>query len=263
MKIFSFHLLFICLNATLYLAVNAQRIASCRQNSDCAAPGCTCHANKCVNLREWHVNLAHCPICSSSAECTAPGDSCVILNLRKCKTCSTQAFLPAVDMCAAGSTATSSSSAKCVSTNFLLKHGLSHAAIRHFGDSDVLCIPGLPCASPGHLLRQCTTASGSCELISYQQVCRQRNDCTASRMPVSQVKHSSDWSKFRIISDHSSLTLTSLSAHHEASATSPSRIIANVTDFANQAGFGFFSDVIASLPYYMNRLRYIMDFRET
>ena len=160
-------------------------------------------------------------------------------NSAKCDECSEQLLNKAMKSC---------EQAVCVSTKFLVSHGLHGKAIRHFGSASVICIPGLPCGTPGHLLRECNEQV--CKLVSYEQVCERRSDCVRTKMGVSQLKHSHDWSNYQVRTKHTTISLTSLSA--DASATSsiaPSRILAKLIDTMNHVGLGKLSDVLAALPH--------------
>ncbi|KAI0558490.1 hypothetical protein FGB62_207g07 [Gracilaria domingensis] len=58
--------------------------------------------------------------------------------------------------------------ADCVETAWLKKNGFAHGILKERGVSKVWCIPGLPCATEGHLLAECD-AHGACELVPYSQ----------------------------------------------------------------------------------------------
>ncbi len=144
---------------------------------------------------------------------------------------------------------------KCVSTAFLRKHNLLDEAIVHGGSAKVLCIPGLPCGTSGHLIRKCNF-QGLCDLVSYKEVCENRVDCVESRMQVSQLSHKYDWSKFQIKSDDTTFSLTSLSVDPESRSTyfSFSRCVAIMTDFMIQYGMSSVCDVVAGSPILAKRI---------
>ncbi len=129
--------------------------------------------------------------------------------------------------------------AKCVSTKWLEDNGMSPGILRKGPVSKVICIPGLPCATPGHLLRRCEQQS--CSLVTYKEVCDNRSDCTESAMEVSQLSHQFDWSNVR----SGELALTSLSAHPNSTALSISRLIAHIADQLNKKNLGFVTDLAA------------------
>lgn len=105
--------------------------------------------------------------------------------------------------------------ALCVSsTKWLENRGLSNKVIRHGGYTTVLCISGLPCGTPGHLLNRCT-GSESCYLESYAEICLKRTDCSMSQMRFSQISHAFNWAQFS--NEDGTLFLSSLSAHPNAS----------------------------------------------
>lgn len=112
-------------------------------------------------------------------------------------------------------------------------------------------LPGLPCRTAGHILRECTNRTGDCRLVTYREVCERRNDCVASTAAVSQLSHTLDWSQFIFAGDveGSRLEFTSLSAHALSFPTSPSRIIAHVCDHLNSIGLGSVSNMVALLPH--------------
>lgn len=58
-----------------------------------------------------------------------------------------------------------------------------HAAIRYACVARVMCMSGLSCGTPGHLLRQ----NGA--LVSCREVCETRSDCIEYTAAVSQLSH--------------------------------------------------------------------------
>lgn len=135
-------------------------------------------------------------------------------------------------------------------SSWLLERGLGHAAIRHFGVANVLCISGLPCTTSGHILCECTNAgegSGECKLVTYQEVCERHGDCIASAAAVSQLCHTFGCSQFKADGNAEGITLelTSLSAHAASGPLSPSRLIASVGDYLNSIGLGSVCDAVA------------------
>ncbi len=151
---------------------------------------------------------------------------------------------------------------KFISTAFLMERGLGHAFIRHFGGAGVLCIPGLPCGTASHLLRECAS-DATCKLVSYAQVCQHRRDYVASKMAVSQLKHSFDWPQYHISSGSTTLSLTSLSANPEASSIALSRIPAKMTDLLNQVGLGFICDAVATVHHTLAQMSSTLHFSES
>lgn len=138
---------------------------------------------------------------------------------------------------------------KCVSTAFLRQNNLLHMALNHGEHANVLCIPGLPCATSGHLVRSCTT-DHSCRLVTYREICDNRVDCIESRMPVSQLSHKYDWSQFRSISDSVVLSLTSLSVNPDSASAFyySSWTIAAVADMLIKNGLGIVCDMASVTP---------------
>ena len=189
------------------------------------------------------------PFCAKNSVLQKAGQSCTQI-------CSSNSSSPQCLECAqsAMTRARNACNPKCISSQFLFERGLGHSAIRHHGEADVLCVPGLPCGTSGHLLRKCSgTSDTSCKLVSYDRVCRERKDCIASRMPVSQLKHSHDWSVYRVHSGSTSLSLTSLSADPESSPLAVSYIVAQIADTLNRVGLGRVCDAFASFPYSLAR----------
>ncbi len=148
----------------------------------------------------------------------------------------------------------------CVSTSWLARQGLSQHVIYNGGQAHVICIPGLPCGTSGHLLRVCRAGRASCTLVSYASLCKERDDCSNSEMSVSQLSHSYDWSVFRISSpsSDSSIELTSLSQNHGANEFSPSNVVARITaDLLNRNGYGHVCNAIARVPHSIRKVRYL------
>jgi len=141
------------------------------------------------------------------------------------------------------SCAVNDAAAPCVETAWLKKNDLIHAAIRHAGVARVLCIPGLPCGTAGHLLRRRNGA-----LVSFREVCETRSDCVESTAAVSQLSHMYDWSRYSA----GALQLTSLSAHPESHARSVSRVIASLADTLNKNGLGWVCNMVAVLPLHVS-----------
>lgn len=131
----------------------------------------------------------------------------------------------------------------CVSTLWIEKNGFSDGIMKKFAKAPVLCIPDLPCGTPGHALRECDIGN-KCRLHTYKEICEDRNDCVQSVMPVSRLRSSFDWSAVtKTTSDVSgSLTMTSISMHPDASYISVSRMIANVAEKLIQNGMGWAID---------------------
>lgn len=136
--------------------------------------------------------------------------------------------------------------ADCVETAWLKKNGLAHGILKERGVSRVLCIPGLPCATEGHLLRECDE-HGICELVPYSKVCRENNlGCVVTFQPVSRLSHSVDWSSVRIRHHKpgKSLHLTSVSQHVSGPLYYVSRGIAVVASYLGSHGYGRICDSV-------------------
>ncbi len=247
-----FHLLFVATVFACAIAAVTDKNATkndgtCSTHKDCTVEGCTC-------VNDLRSNTSFCAraeiFLKEGLKCV---NSCLLGNdSAECVDCHKKAMNAALKPC----------KPECISTAFLMEHGLGHAAIRHHGVAPVLCIPGLPCGSAGHLLRECTSEK-TCKLVSYAEVCEYRSDCMQSQMPVSQLKHSFDWSVYRIPSGENSLALTSLSAHPDAKSMSFSHIIAKTADLLNQVGLGRLCDVIASFPYSLYDARAALHYSES
>lgn len=235
-----------CKSCTEKEALNAfnqcssKKLALCKQDSDCGKSSCSCTAlsgtslSLCANKESFKSSAKNCSSCTDDADCTGSCDPTnSLLGRRVCDDCliGTKEVVKAFQSCSA-------SSAPCVSTAWLRVNSLTHATIRHAGASPVLCIPGLPCGTPGHLLR-----STSGKLLSFREVCRTRSDCIESAMEVSQLRHDMDWSKYQ--TDDGLFTLTSLSAHPDALPWSSSRIIAIIGDSLNSMRLGKVTNLFA------------------
>ena len=224
-----------------------QKKRSCSMDVDCS-DGCSC-----IKL----PNLS--PFCAKNSVLQEASEPCTQIcssdrSSEQCLECGQSAMRKARKAC----------TPQCISSQFLFERGLEHSAIRHHGVADVLCIPGLPCGTPGHLLRECSrTSDVSCRLVSYDRVCRDRKDCIQSRMPVSQLKHSHDWSVYRVNSGSTSLSLTSLSADPEGSLFAPSYIVAKIADTLNAVGLGFICDSIVSVPHKLAEVRTALHMRDS
>lgn len=144
--------------------------------------------------------------------------------------------------------AISTESVPCISTQWIENNDMSHGILKRGGLSSVLCPTGLPCGTPGHLLRECNGVT--CDLVTYAEVCRISGDCIESVEHVSQLSNQLDWSKFKV----GQLSLTSLSVNPMSSKNSLSRFIAKVTDFMNGNGLGTLSDFVAMIPHRVDML---------
>lgn len=178
-------------------------------------------------------------------------DSCESFMLGKCVGCVSEIVLNSSQVCAAVTfdepeeSASPEPVAPCISTQWIRENGLEHAVIRNGKRAEVLCIPGLPCGTKGHLLRRCNT-DGGCTLMTYSEVCSSGSECVPSFMRVSQLSHSHDWTSYRSkTQDSMELILTSLSMHPSSNRYSLSRTIAYVTDAMNKNGFGWLSNMFA------------------
>lgn len=244
----------------------------CKKDSDCGKPECKCSKNTdepfevCNNPAQFLKAVKACKTCSSTADC--PFGECAanndpILGRRVCKSCSYSHAIDAVKGCSTKhgtgnknvkkqptkqkttstnihkqSSKSSNKGAECISTEWLNRNNLHTATIRKDSSvAQVLCIPGLPCGTPGHILRDELR-----RLVTYRQVCEQRLDCVRSKMKVSKITHAMDWSKFK--SSDGKFELTSLSAHPNSTSWSPSRIIANLADLLNKSGLGTVNDTL-------------------
>lgn len=151
---------------------------SCKTDLDCKKP-CICNAragNNCMQLRTSRKQMLTCKTCASNSDCV--GSTCDETK-KKCVICGADAIIDAIYAChsvldsadisgtinsssqelapivspAENSAAMNSNVNVCISTSWLRERGLEHAAICHAGTENVLCIPGLPCATSGHILR--------------------------------------------------------------------------------------------------------------
>lgn len=143
-----------------------------------------------------------------------------------------------------------SSGSRCVATAWLENNGHSKGIFKKLGNERVVCIPGFPCGTPGHMIRVCNSAQ-ACQLKTYAELCAARMDCLESVVPVSQLKHSYDWSLVSSSTCDSSATLylTSVSKNPGSSEYSLSSVIALIGDKLNRHGLGSITDVLISLPY--------------
>lgn len=222
--------LFACVNA-----IQSNSTACPTGVSECPK-GCACLNKFCHNNTMW---TAAKDACDKKHQCGNPN----VTDQIPCSDCVEAAAAAAATTCWDGKTTEATESDKnstvCVSTVWLRQRGLAHATLGAPMFSSVLCIPGtgkLPCGTPGHLLRDRDGA-----LVSYEEVCRHRNDCVASAMLVSKLKHDFDWA---VVEDDDGLQLTSLSAHPFSSPGSPSRIVAYVADNLNRLGLGQLCNII-------------------
>lgn len=188
-------------------------------------------------------------ICFNQALGTNLTAKCAKLNGTEAVTCSQTALNDSVSVCVAPSSqkngTNTGTAAPCVSTAWLKKYGLEHETISSSGYAKVMCIPGLPCGTYGHLLRKCKKTDSECDLVTYEKACEQRLDCIESETMVSQLSHAFDWGQFASIDG--SLSLTSLSAHPGAAKHSFSFIIAQMADWLNYNGLGRVTNLVARL----------------
>ncbi|KAI0557777.1 hypothetical protein FGB62_262g03 [Gracilaria domingensis] len=140
----------------------------------------------------------------------------------------------------------------CVEMTWLKKHGHSDGILREREASRVVCIPGLPCGTPGHLLRHCRRGSPlSCQLRTYGDICTGRGDCKYRFTNVSRLRNQYDWSAVkRIEGNGESLQLTSVSVSPDSRRFSTSYAIAHVADWLGGVGLGVVCDyvVVVALP---------------
>lgn len=257
-------------------------IQICKTDAQCTG-SCSCSKSPaderipfsvCVNQKAYESAAANCKSCTSDSDC--PNSSCAaeLGNRRVCMDCE----LPRntdVFQCSGSSTTPDANTstitpsatgtsidaspesyspsnetfeptgtqgpAPCVSTDWLRREGLIDATIRQAGPADVLCIPGLPCGTHGHMVRDYKS-----NLITYRDACRLRTDCVESRMEVSQLSHSFDWSRVRSVDGK--LSLTSLSVHPDSKTWATDRLIATLADHLNRSGFGFVCNALVLLP---------------
>jgi len=217
--------------------------------------------------------LLKCKKCTTSADCNNDIRGCD-KKLKVCKTCALTGFLAGVEACVSGkykpaATNNPSGTLKRIIPTIQPGETIVPATvtpeadipvpespastippkIHHGGVAKVFCVPGLPCATFGHLLRECT-GSRECKLVTYLEVCERRSDCIESTTAVSQLSHTFDWSQFRVDGNAgaTTLVLTSLSAHPNSGRTSTSRVIASVADHFNSIGLGSICNAVALLP---------------
>lgn len=143
-----------------------------------------------------------------------------------------------------------------ISTAWLEKYHLENAIIKSIAFAKVLCVPGLPCGTPGHLLRRCEYGIAGCRLLTYREACSNDLDCAESAMEVSQLSHTYDWSTFHTSSSEDTIyELTSVSAHSLSGPWSPSRMVANAGDYLNRMGLGSVCNAFSLFPsYYQSTL---------
>lgn len=231
----------------------------CFSTTDCMN-GCKCHEqfNQCFDERILKERNIACPTCASHMDC--PNSYCT--KSKKCYSCW---FFPALDAmrpCLAKKKTVSNdfipqesapTKPACIATSWLRGRGLEHATIRHTGVAPVLCISrsSLPCATSGHLLRECTKGTRACKLKTYREVCQSREDCIESASAVSQLSHTFDWSQFKAdgITERTTLELTSLSAHPYSGPSTPSRIFACIGNYLNSIGLGSLCNAAAKFTY--------------
>lgn len=137
----------------------------------------------------------------------------------------------------------------CVSTEWIKNENLSKHVLRNGKQSKVLCIPGLPCATRGHVLRQCNSRK-QCDLRTYQEVCEKRYDCTESTILVSQLSHSFDWSVYR----SGNLQLTSLSMNSPAGMYSISRCVAQAAEIMIRNEMGSICNFVSNVSFHLNKV---------
>ncbi|CAN8071067.1 unnamed protein product [Agarophyton chilense] len=136
--------------------------------------------------------------------------------------------------------------ADCVETSWIQQHGLEKGILRKRSASNVLCIPELPCATAGHMLRYCTSFhSTSCRLRTYADICAERKDCTTDFVPVSRLRNSFDWSIVQSkFADGERMELTSVSVIKDSSPFSFSFVLAFIADWLSTQGLGAACDFL-------------------
>lgn len=251
-----------------------------------ALAGCICAGGQCLSESAFAPEIAKCQTCTLNSQCVGDPKGCLTGRTNRCQTCTEQALAisfracipgeqpaarpapvsqpaPADQPASAGQPApgtqtppvangqTNNATANpCISTAWLKERNLEHAAIRHADDANVMCIPGLPCGTPGHILRECSSGRGKCKLVTYREACEGRPDCIESTVAVSQLNNAFDWSSYRSSTvEGVTLELTSLSAHPHSKPWSPSRLIANVADHLNSIGLGSICNALAVFPH--------------
>lgn len=258
----------VCGSPELTQTKNTQ--SNCNVDSDCKTKGCICNVaagNFCVPEKQLDEVIQECQTCKSNADClfNRTGHVCDT-KTKKCTSCTRTSTWISTYHCLFPSDLTvrqpptnnppsinplSRNPGKgnvCISTEWLKERDLEHAAIRHAGVSKVLCVPGLPCGTAGHLLREYNNESSGSKLLTYREVCERRRDCIESATAVSQLSHTFDWSQFKSIGEGTTLELTSLSANPQSNPSSPSRLIARVGERLNSIGLGTICNAVALLP---------------
>lgn len=220
--------------------------------------------------------MSNCANCTKHSDCQDP-TGCNF-ERRLCASCAFSSSQKAVMACFAEKPRPS----VCLSTEWLLRSGLMHTISNsiHSGVSEVLCIPGLPCGTYGHLLRECTLNRVRCRLKTYREVCENRSDCVKSvkhvvsshfRIPLnfdshtllscplkSRVIHNFDWSIYQLenrSSEGAVLELTSLSLNPDSSFLSLSGVIAFSADALIKKGFARHIDTFVNLQLRMGAIK--------
>jgi len=143
-----------------------------------------------------------------------------------------------------GGSGSSSGDKKCVSTAWLTKNNLMDGVLKSMGETTVLCpthLPGLPCASPGHLLRVCSADNKNCRLKTYRELCEveETSVCTSALMQVSRLRHSVSWRSAREeLPDGTTVELTSMS--HNGGKVD--KFASRITDIAIRYNIGYIAD---------------------
>lgn len=131
----------------------------------------------------------------------------------------------------------------CVETEWLINNGHERGIYRRYGKALTYCIEGLPCGTPGHLLRRCNN-NEECRLVSYKEVCDEVDfDCLMKSVEVSRLRHSYDWSSVNV----HNLELTSVSQYPTAKLLSISRFIATVGNTLNRQRLGVVVDILVTV----------------
>ena len=205
----------------------------CSFDDECTKAGCTCESDIdkeksiCYSLSAFAESIGSCEICTNDDQCEK---ECKILpegdGTSLCRSCVEEAVKIGKESC------------DCISTKWLRRNGYGHGILRSGGSTRVLCLPGLPCGTPGHVLRHCQ--GSNCVLRTYSEICDSRADCTETELEVSQLRHDFDWS----VLSAGTLTMTSVSMHPHAKFISTSRIIAHLGYILNRMGYGVVSDSI-------------------
>ncbi|KAI0566320.1 hypothetical protein FGB62_10g18 [Gracilaria domingensis] len=144
--------------------------------------------------------------------------------------------------------------ADCVETAWLQEHGHNDGILRERGNSRVLCIPGLPCGTAGHMVRHCDRQSpASCKLRTYAEICSRRDDCTYGFKAVSRLRNKYDWNAVKSVDgDGTSIQLTSVSVSPESRRFSTSYAIAHAADWLGGLGLGSVCDYVLEGILWMN-----------